>query len=128
MTALLDTHVILWFLAGDMRLSQNARDLIESANRTLYLSSIVAAEISMKHGRGKLKLPEPPKVFLPKILVDLRLSSLEFSISHGSRIGELPDHHRDPFDRILVTQALYEKIPIVTADNVMPRYGVQIIW
>ena len=128
MTALLDTHVIIWFLAADRRLSTQARDLIEDPDRVLYFSAVSAIEISLKYARKQLQLPDEPARLLPQLLAELRLSPLSISLAHGTRMSALPLHHRDPFDRLLIAQALEERLSLVTSDRHMQQYGIPILW
>ncbi len=87
MKALLDTHALIWFLTDHPHLSKNARELIEGDERPIYLSSVVVAEISIKYARGKLQLPLAPRELVPKLLYDMRLTSLDFTLrtQAGSR-------------------------------------------
>jgi PIN domain nuclease of toxin-antitoxin system len=128
MKALLDTHALIWFLTDHPHLSKNARELIEGDERPIYLSSVVVAEISIKYARGKLQLPLAPRELVPKLLYDMRLTSLDFTLAHAGRLAELPHHHRDPFDRMLIAQALDERMSVVSVDAIMSRYGVSVIW
>src|SRR5947208_2024860 len=101
MSALLDTHALIWFLTDDPHLSAKARELIEGEVRPLYLSSIVAVEVAIKYALGKLHLPQPPRELIPKLLFEMRLTAIDFKLVHAGRLSELPRHHRDPFDRML---------------------------
>jgi PIN domain nuclease of toxin-antitoxin system len=128
MNALLDTHVLLWFLAGDRRLSAAARKIFESTDNALLFSTVSAIEISLKFARGKLKLPQPPSDLIPRVISELGLLPLPIQIKHALQLSFLPQHHSDPFDRLLVAQAKYEDLPILTSDKLIRRYDVQIIW
>ena len=128
MNALLDTHVLLWFLAGDKRLSSTARKLFESRSNELYFSAASAIEISLKYARVKLKLPEKPEELIPRVLAQLGLRPMFITVQNSLALASLPLHHADPFDRLLIIQAEQEALPIVTRDKIFGRYGVQIIW
>ena len=122
MNLLLDTHAILWFVAGERELRNDARTAIESAERT-YVSSASIWELAVKHARGRLITPER----LPERLRELGFIELALGWEHAQVAGELPMHHRDPFDRMLVAQAIVEQLTIVTRDPMIGRYGVPVI-
>jgi len=128
MNALLDTHVLLWFLAGDKRLSAAARKVFESPDNALLFSAVSAIEISLKFARGNLKLPQSPNELIPRVISELGLLPISIEIKHALQLCSLPQHHSDPFDRLLVAQAKYEGLPILTNDRLIRRYDVQIIW
>ena len=113
--------------AAPERLSTRARGLVESDEHELYLSAASAWEIAIKHGLGKLRLPEPPSRYVPSRVAMLRVLTLPIEHEHALRVGELPPHHRDPFDRMLVAQAQIERLHILTADSVFTKYDVEII-
>jgi PIN domain nuclease of toxin-antitoxin system len=123
MRLLLDTHVLLWWLADDRRLGLNTRALIEDADNSVYVSAASAWEISIKRGLGKLKAPES----LDAIILDEGFEQLDISFLHGERAGALPPLHHDPFDRMLVAQALAEQMTLISSDKVMAGYGLDII-
>lgn len=122
MNLLLDTHAVLWFVAGAAELRSEARGAIETADRT-YVSSASIWELAVKHARGRLLAPDN----LPERLGDLGFIELALGWEHARVAGELPLHHRDPFDRMLVAQAIVERLTIVTRDDMIGRYGVPII-
>jgi PIN domain nuclease of toxin-antitoxin system len=119
---LLDTHAVLWFVDGAAELRPEARGAIESADRA-YVSSASIWELAVKHARGRLVAPED----LPDRLHDLGFIELALGWEHARVAGELPLHHRDPFDRMLVAQAIVEQLTIVTRDDMFGRYGVPVI-
>jgi PIN domain nuclease of toxin-antitoxin system len=119
---LLDTHAVLWFVDGAAELRSEARGAIESADRT-YVSSASIWELAVKHARGRLLAPDD----LPGRLHDLGFIELALGWEHARVAGELPLHHRDPFDRMLVAQAIVEHLTIVTRDDMIGRYGVPVI-
>jgi PIN domain nuclease of toxin-antitoxin system len=124
---LVDTQCWLWMALSPERLSADARSLIETRDNELYLSAASAWEIAIKHGLGKLRLPEPPARYVPSRLDRLRTLALPIEHSHALHVGTLPPHHRDPFDRLLIAQAQVEDLPILTADVVFSRYEVTTI-
>lgn len=127
MKALLDTHTFLWAIAEEQRLSSHARQ-IYTGNNDLWLSVASVWEILIKVRAGKLALPRPAGPYLVKELAKNRIEVLPINLDHVLRIENLPTHHRDPFDRILIAQSLHEKLPLVTADPLFDRYPVEVIW
>lgn len=117
MRALLDTHAFLWWVTDDAQLSDTARTVISDPGNVLFLSAASAWEIVIKNRTGKLSLPERPEQYIPSRLVANRFESLPIQTIHALQVANLPDYHRDPFDRILVAQSQVEKLPIITIDN-----------
>lgn len=128
MNLLLDTHTFLWFIAGSENLSPRARKLIEDEANRVFLSAASLWEIAIKVSLGKLALSEPFETLIPAQLEMNSIEMLGISVSHASQVAILPFHHRDPFDRLLVSQALTEEIPIVSADEALDTYGVARLW
>ena len=128
MRAILDTHVFLWWNMDDPQLSATLREIISDGRNELYLSAVSTWEIAIKAGRGRLILPAPPPAYVPDRLILHGFQPLPISLSHALHVYSLPDHHRDPFDRLLIAQAQLEDIPILTADPIMARYDVQAVY
>ncbi|HYW14312.1 MAG TPA: type II toxin-antitoxin system VapC family toxin [Longimicrobium sp.] len=128
MNLILDTHALLWFLGGDPRLSTAGRAAIEDrANRRLF--SIAGAwEIAIKVSLGKLSLSAPFGTLIPGLLDANGIDLLQVRPDHIAELIGLPLHHRDPFDRILVTQAMVEDAMIVSADAALDRYPIRRLW
>ena len=126
MRVLIDTHVFLWGLADEARLSQDVRKLLPVADVWISVASIW--EIITKVQVGKLTLPSPAGPFLTAKLVSNGVSVLPITLDHVLRIESLELHHRDPFDRVLIAQSIEEKLPLVTADPHFERYPVEVIW
>jgi PIN domain nuclease of toxin-antitoxin system len=125
---LLDTHTLLWFLAGDPRLSRRARTTIESRHNVALLSDVSLWEIAIKQSLGKLKLAEPMASRLLAALERNAIEGLAIQRPHLLGVAQLPFHHRDPFDRLLVSTALIENLPLVTDDPSFGKYAARIIW
>ena len=110
MRALIDTHAFLWFAAGDTRLSISARRVIEDAETNVFLSIASAWEIAIKVGTGKLLLSTPFDKVIADLLDGNVIALLDITVDHTVRLTTLPFHHRDPFDRLLVAQAMAENL------------------
>jgi PIN domain nuclease of toxin-antitoxin system len=128
MKLLLDTHAFLWFITGSSRLSAVARAAIEDEANVVYVSAASAWEIAVKSSLGKLTLAEPYDVLLPREIRDNGFTYLGVELTHTARVNVLPFHHRDPFDRLLVAQAMIEGMQLVTADPALKDYGVPVVW
>jgi len=126
MRVLLDTHTFIWAITDERRLSPRARSLIASSE--LWWSVVSLWEAIQKAQVGKLSLPLPAGPFLTGELSSNHVRLLPVSLSHVLRVEELPLHHRDPFDRLLIAQSIEEGWPIITADPWFTRYPVDVIW
>ncbi len=120
---LLDTHVLLWWLADDPRLGSRARRLVADERNAVFVSATSAWEISIKAALGRLEVPPD----LDEIVLDEGFDVLPVSFFHGLRAGALPPVHRDPFDRMLIAQAQAEGLELMTTDGLMREYGVKIV-
>ncbi|CAN5500080.1 MAG TPA: type II toxin-antitoxin system VapC family toxin [Thermoleophilia bacterium] len=120
MSLLLDTHVLLWWLADDPSLARQAGDAIADPASAIFVSAATAWEIAIKQALGKLDAPND----LERQLELNRFEPLSITIGHAYSAGTLPRHHDDPFDRMLVAQALAEGLTIVTRDPRLDGYGV----
>jgi PIN domain nuclease of toxin-antitoxin system len=121
---LLDTHAWLWWLKGSSALGPQARARIASGDADVWISAASAWEIAIKVALGRLDLGEPPDVCLPREAARSGFRSLAITVEHAARVGRLPEHHRDPFDRLLIAQAQADGLTIVTSDPMIPKYGV----
>jgi PIN domain nuclease of toxin-antitoxin system len=126
--ALLDTHAFLWWNADDERLSAPARAVIGDGRNEILLSAASAWEIAIKVGRGRLTLPLPPARYVPDRMRMNGFTGLPVEIAHAVGVAALPNVHSDPFDRLIVAQAIAEGIPIITADPDIGRYPIETIW
>ena len=128
MKLFLDTHVFLWWIASAARLSHRARRLIENGENELYLSTASVWEMSIKAGLGKLSFPEGRPNFIREQIEMNAVIPLPVSLDHAVYVQNLPSIHRDPFDRMIISQALTERMPIVSADEQIAKYDVEVIW
>jgi PIN domain nuclease of toxin-antitoxin system len=128
MRALLDTHAFLWWILDDEQLSSNARSTIRDARNELFLSAASGFEIAVKASLGKLDLPSDLGRFVAEQLGLNRIRQLPISMEHSLAVYDLPLHHRDPFDRLIVAQARVERLPVITIDPQFARYEVEVIW
>ena len=128
MRVLLDTHTFLWWIDDSPRLSDLARDIIADERTQPIVSAVVGWEIAIKVGAGKLEVPGPPGSFLTEQLSRNDVEVLPIYLRHALRVFDLPDHHKDPFDRLLIAQALVEGVAVVTADPSIAEYPVDTLW
>ncbi len=127
MRILLDTHIFLWFISGDTRLSTDVRDAIRDPDNEVYLSSVSVWEAIVKYQLGKLPLPESPETYLPKQRDLHQISSLALDESSVVQLAKLPPLHRDPFDRMLICQALQNCLTIAPVDAAVRAYSVSVL-
>ena len=128
MRLLLDTHVFIWFVLSPAQLSSVTLAAIQNAQNTIYLSLASAWEMSIKSGLGKLSLTQPIEGFVQDQTRRNRFEILPITLQHISAVENLPHHHRDPFDRLLIAQSMTEGIPLITADHSIGAYSVEQIW
>lgn len=127
MKFLLDTHTFLWFVNDNPQLSDRLKDLIEDENNVSYLSVASLWEISIKYNLGKLQLNPNYEEFIEEEVVKSNINLLEIKLEHLKINATLPFHHRDPFDRIIISQSIVENLPIITVDSAFEEYPVTII-
>ena len=128
MRVLLDTHTFLWFALDDASLGAAARASIVDPGTEKLISPAPYWEIAIKMSTGKLRLGQPFEQFMHAGIEGNGFTVLPITVKHAAVVATLPFHHRDPFDRLLVAQALAEDIPVATADAVFDRYGVRRVW
>lgn len=131
MKLLLDTHVLLRLLSEPGRIEERARRHVEDTRNFVLLSAVSAWEIATKHGLGKLPLPELPDALLARAVQELQGTELPITSRHALVSASLPKHHNDPFDRLLVSQAMVEQAVLVTADGKLRPYavpGLTLLW
>ena len=127
MKLLLDTHIFLWFISGDARLQESLKQAICNLDNEVYLSVVSMWEAIIKHGLGKLPLPESPEIYLPRQRRLHLIESLPLDEASVAQLSKLPTLHRDPFDRMLVCQAMQHNLTIVTVDDAIRAYPVGVI-
>ncbi len=130
MTYLIDTHAFLWFIKGDKRLSRRARRCITVPKNRRLVSVVSLWEICVKHSLGKLTLSKNQALepFLKRQLAGNAFEMLPVSAEHAFETANLPWHHRDPFDRLLIGVAIRENLPVVTADQNFSQYAIETTW
>ena len=128
MRLLLDSHAFLWFIMGSANLSVNARALIEDPANERLLSLASLWEIAIKTSLGKLTLSAPFDELIPAQLKLNGIELLNINVDHLSTLSTLPFHHRDPFDRLIISQAIVEKLPVISLDGTFDAYGVTRHW
>jgi len=128
MRLLLDTCTFLWIVADDPSLSTRARDLFRSPDHDVYLSAASAWEIATKHGLGRLPLPDPPERFVPAMREHHAIDSLAVDEESVLQTTRLPSLHRDPFDRLLVCQAIVHGMTLLTPDPLISQYPARVLW
>lgn len=127
MRLLVDTQCFLWMTAAPARFRAPVRQLLSARSTTLYLSAASAWELAIKHALGKLRLPDVPSAYVEDRVKRTRTTPLPITLGHALRVADLPPHHRDPFDRLLIAQAQIERLAILTADRQMAAYDVEIV-
>jgi PIN domain nuclease of toxin-antitoxin system len=125
---LLDTCTFLWAIEGGGELSARARDMLVDPGHDVFLSAVSAWEIAVKHAIGRLPLPEPPDRYVPTQRSARGITPLPLDEEAALQLARLPALHRDPFDRMLVCQALAGGLVVVTPDPEIARYPVRILW
>jgi PIN domain nuclease of toxin-antitoxin system len=128
MKLLLDTHTFLWWVTDDPRLSGAARTIMAEGNNDLFLSAASGWEIAIKARLGRLQLPSNLKEYIAKQMQSNAIAVLPIQLNHALHVCKLPDHHKDPFDRMLIAQSQLENLPLLTKDPVIAKYDVVIVW
>lgn len=128
MRLLLDTHALVWWFSGNRKLTPNARQAIEDADNEKLVSAVIAWEISTKFRLGKMPSVEGLAVDFRAKIAGQGFDELPITVEHGNRAGALPGLHRDPFDRMLIAQAMTEDLVLVSNETLFDRYGVRRLW
>lgn len=128
MQILLDTNAFLWWVTDDPKLSDTARSIISNPENPIFFSVASAWEIVIKSQLGKLPLPEPAKLYIPDRIEHYGFIRLSINMKDVLEISNLENHHKDPFDRLLIAQGKTHNLPIVTADEKFTLYDADILW
>ena len=128
MRILLDTHTLIWFDAGDSKLSTNARILIEDEDNHKLVSIASIWEMAIKESKGLRNLSLPFEDYIRQILSLEDFNLLNINLDHLNAIVTMPFHHKDPFDRLLIAQSMVEEIPILSKDSAFDAYSINRIW
>ncbi len=123
MRFLLDTHILLWWLEDNPKLPWNIREIIQNPESLIFVSAATMWEMSIKKSLGKLDIPDD----LLEMLKDNEFQVLGVTADHGLKVGDLPYHHKDPFDRILIAQALCERLMVISRDDKFKLYDVPLL-
>ena len=128
MRLLLDTHALLWWLAGDRKLTKRARAAIGNGSNTVLVSAASAWEVSMKYQLGRLPGVGPLATEFARVVIAQGFAALDITLNHAQRAGGLPGSHSDPFDRMLIAQAQAEDLTLVSNEAIFDRYGINRLW
>lgn len=128
MRLLLDTHIFIWYVMDIRKISARVRTLIDDEDNDILLSTASIWEMAIKHSSGKLSFGLPFRIFIEQQLSLNSIELLSINLDHIDVIAALPFHHRDPFDRLLITQSMVERIPILSADSAFDAYPVTRLW
>ena len=128
MRVLLDTHVALWWLNGDLRIPRPVRDAVARPETETFVSAATVWEISIKWKIGKLPGAAAVVEAMPACFTEIGFALLDINAAHAKRAGGLPPHHRDPFDRLLVAQAAVASLSLVSGDPALSLYDVDLVW
>jgi PIN domain nuclease of toxin-antitoxin system len=125
---LVDSHALLWFDEGNERLGVKAQAMMSDPGNELLLSVAIIWEIAIKVSLGKLRLLESFGAYIQRVIHENNIMNLPLSLDHANMLITLPFHHRDPFDRLLIAQAIVENLPILSADNRFDKYPITRLW
>jgi PIN domain nuclease of toxin-antitoxin system len=125
---LLDTMVWMWSIDLVERIGERGREILDNGQEELYLSAVTSWELSIKMRLGKLKLPAPPAECIPRFMAKQGLHPLPVTHIHAAKVYDFPLHHNDPFDRLIMAQAIVEEMVILTSDRAFQKYPVEILW
>ena len=128
MRLLLDTHVLLWWIDGDPRISDRSHVLISDADNAVSVSVASVWEIAIKAGLGQLKVPPDLRGYLRRQLARNEFELLPVLFEHAVAVRDLPLHHRDPFDRLLIAQTRVERLNLISRDPRMRAYEIEVLW
>jgi PIN domain nuclease of toxin-antitoxin system len=124
---LIDTHIFLWLFGQSNRISTNVLNLLRNQNNSVYFSAASSWEIAIKYGNGKLQLPDKPEIFIPDRVKKANFKLLDITHEHALAVASLPIIYKDPFDRLLITQANAENFSLLSADSIFDKNTVKLI-
>jgi PIN domain nuclease of toxin-antitoxin system len=127
MIYLIDTHILIWLFGKSNNLPKNIFELLKNKKNKIYVSAVSIWEIAIKVSIGKLKFPFEITNIINEIGI-LNISILDITSEHLINVAALPFHHKDPFDRLIISQSIIENIPIISSDNIFSKYDIEIIW
>ena len=127
MKLLLDTHIFLWYITGDPRLPAIVLPLIRDPDNEIYLSPVSVWEIIVKHQLGKLPMPQPPATYAPQQRQRHQIKSLPLDENSVTNLGQLPALHKDPFDRMLICQAIQHDLALASVDDAVRNYSAHVL-
>jgi PIN domain nuclease of toxin-antitoxin system len=125
---LLDTGIWIWSIGKTEEINVAGRNILRNGQEDIYLSAVTSWEVSIKMQLGKLRLPDAPAQCVPAFAARQGLQLLSITHNHAFKVFDLPPHHRDPFDRLIIAQAIAEEMTILTADRIFANYPVEIVW
>jgi PIN domain nuclease of toxin-antitoxin system len=128
MKVLLDTHAFLWWITDDDRLGQRARKVIADGSHDVFFSAASAWEIAVKAGLGRLRVTDDLERFIPAQVSANGFHVMPVHLHHALAVRALPEHHRDPFDRLLIAQAMRESLVLLSGDPEVRRYPIKVVW
>jgi PIN domain nuclease of toxin-antitoxin system len=128
MKYLLDTVVWMWSVGPSEKIGKPGLEIIKNGEAEIYLSAVSSWELAIKTQLGKFDLPEAPRSYIPKRLAQQGIRSLSITQAHTLKVYDLPLHHQDPFDRLIIAQAIAEEMTILTADRAFGKYPVKVVW
>ncbi len=128
MKYLLDTMVWLWSVGPTDKIGRAGLEILTNGLEDVYLSAASSWEVAIKTRLGKFRLPEHPRSYVPKRLAEQGIRSLSITQSHSLKVYDLPLHHDDPFDRLIIAQAIAEEMTVLTADRAFSKYAVDVLW
>jgi PIN domain nuclease of toxin-antitoxin system len=128
MKYLLDTVVWLWSVGSSEKIGRTGLDILGRGEEEIYFSAASSWEIAIKTRLGKFELPDEPNRYVPTRLAEQGIRPLSITQSHSLKVYHLPPHHNDPFDRLIIAQAIAEEMAILTSDRAFAKYPVEIVW
>ncbi len=128
MRILIDTHTFIWFVLNQPQLSNRVRNLISEPDKIRMFSIASVWEMAIKHSQGKLSFTLPFDIFINQQLTINKLRVIDINLDHIAVVASLPFHHRDPFDRLIIAQAIVERIPILSRDSAFDDYPIERWW